>query len=71
MMDALACVDLVRHGMVRFRVPGGPVVYLAGPERYDADAADVYAHRKALCAEKGFHAIVPTDAVPGLPLPPA
>lgn len=48
---------------------GRPVVYLAGPERYDADAADVYAHRKALCAEKGFHAIVPTDAVPGLPLP--
>lgn len=28
MMDALACVDLVRHGMVRFRVPGGPVVYV-------------------------------------------
>lgn len=27
MMDALDCVDLVRHGMVRFRVPGGPVVY--------------------------------------------
>lgn len=28
MMDALDCVDLVRHGMVRFRVPGGPVVYV-------------------------------------------
>ena len=32
MMDALDCVDLVRHGMVRFRVPGGPVVY-TDPDR--------------------------------------
>lgn len=27
-MDALAFVDTVRHGMVRFCVPGGPVVYV-------------------------------------------
>lgn len=48
---------------------GMPVVYLAGPERYDADAAAIYARRKALCAEKGLYAIVPTDAVPGIPAP--
>lgn len=27
-MDALDFVDLVRHGMVRFRLPDGPVVYV-------------------------------------------
>lgn len=46
---------------------GMPVVYLAGPERYDADAAEKYAAMKELCAKNGFYAIVPTDEVPGIP----
>ena len=46
---------------------GKPVVYLAGPERYDADAAEKYAAMKELCAKKGLYAIVPTDPVPGIP----
>lgn len=46
---------------------GMPVVYLAGPERYDSDAAEKYAAMKALCARNGFYAIVPTDEVPGIP----
>ena len=46
---------------------GMPVVYIAGPERYDADAAEQYAKMKALCAEHGLYAIVPTDGVPGIP----
>ena len=46
---------------------GMPVVYIAGPERFDADAAEQYAMMKALCAERGLYAIVPTDDVAGLP----
>ena len=46
---------------------GMPVVYLAGPERYDSDAAEKYAAMKELCAKNGFYAIVPTDEVPGIP----
>lgn len=44
-----------------------PVVYLAGPERYDADSAEQYAEMKARCAERGWYALVPTDAAPGVP----
>lgn len=46
---------------------GMPIVYLAGPERYDSDAAQKYAAMKALCAQHGYYAIVPTDEVPGIP----
>lgn len=44
-----------------------PVVYIAGPERYDMDAAQKYAAMKALCEKYGFYAIVPTDEAPGVP----
>lgn len=46
---------------------GMPVVYLAGPERYDSDAAEKYAVMKELCAKAGLYAVVPTDEIPGLP----
>lgn len=44
-----------------------PVVYIAGPERYEADAAERYAKMKELCEQQGFHAIAPTDDAPGVP----
>lgn len=46
---------------------GKPIVYLAGPERYDRDAAEKYAAMKELCAQYGLYAIVPTDPIPGIP----
>ncbi len=46
-----------------------PIVYLAGPQRFDSDAQEQYAAMKALCAEHGLYAIVPTDSVPGIPEP--
>ena len=45
---------------------GAPVVYLAGPERYDVDSAERYREMKALCRERGLYAIVPTDDAPGV-----
>ncbi len=48
---------------------GKPVVYLAGPQRFDADAGAQYAAMKDLCARYGLSAIVPTDPVPGIPAP--
>lgn len=50
-----------------FDSKGKPVVYLAGPERYDANAVERYAQMKALCAQHGLYAVVPTDEVPGIP----
>ena len=44
-----------------------PIVYLAGPERFDNDCAEKYAKMKELCAAYGFDAIVPTDDAPGIP----
>lgn len=44
-----------------------PIVYLAGPERYDTDAAEKYDSMKELCAKYGFYAITPTDEIPGIP----
>ena len=46
---------------------GLPVIYLAGPERYNSDCAEQYAHMKELCREHGLYAVVPTDPVPGIP----
>jgi nucleoside 2-deoxyribosyltransferase len=43
-----------------------PVVYLAGPERYDRDAAAVYEKRKALCESYGLMAVTPMDDAPGV-----
>lgn len=41
-----------------------PLVYLAGPARYDPDAAAKYAEMKAVCARYGFDAVAPMDLVP-------
>lgn len=38
-----------------------PAVYLAGPERWDADAAEQYAEMKRLCAHYGLDAVTPLD----------
>lgn len=43
---------------------GTPVIYLAGPERYDSDCLDQYDRMKALCRERGLQAVVPTDPIP-------
>lgn len=49
------------------KTDGRPVVYLAGPERYDADAAKQYEAMKALGEQLGFRVLVPTDEVRELP----
>ena len=38
-----------------------PVVLLAGPERWNADAAEQYAEMKQLCARYGLDAVTPLD----------
>lgn len=43
-----------------------PVVYLAGPERWEADCQEIYAKMKAICEKHGLTAIVPTDDAPGV-----
>lgn len=40
-----------------------PLVYLAGFERYDEDAAEKYNEMKAICAKYGFDAVSPIDMV--------
>lgn len=45
----------------------GPIVYLAGPERYSADAQALYEDMKAFSSQLGFCALVPTDEVRELP----
>ncbi|MDE7219497.1 MAG: nucleoside 2-deoxyribosyltransferase [Oscillospiraceae bacterium] len=49
------------------RADGRPVIYIAGPERYDANAQEQYADMKALCSRFGLRAIVPTDEIRALP----
>ena len=44
-----------------------PVIYLAGPERYNQDAEAEYAERKRLCREYGFDAVTPLDPARGEP----
>lgn len=44
-----------------------PVVYLAGFERYDPKAQEIYAQLKAICAAHGLSAISPCDDAPGIP----
>jgi len=44
-----------------------PVAYLAGPERFDGDAAKRYAYMKELCAGHGILAVTPADDAPGVP----
>lgn len=43
-----------------------PVVYLAGPERYEKDAAEIYDRMKKLCADLGLKAIAPIDWAEGI-----
>lgn len=43
-----------------------PVVFLAGPERYEQNAAEIYDRMKALCREKGLLPICPLDDAPGM-----
>lgn len=43
-----------------------PIVYLAGFERYDNDAAEKYTAMKAICAKYGLYAISPLDPAPGV-----
>ena len=43
-----------------------PVVYLAGPERYDKDAKELYKKRKELCASYGLQAFTPADWAEGV-----
>lgn len=44
-----------------------PIVYLAGFERYDNDAAEKYAAMKEICQKHGLIAITPMDSAPGVP----
>lgn len=48
---------------------GKPVIYLAGPERYDKEAAKAYEEMKALCDEQGLRAVTPLDFDEDLLLP--
>ncbi len=64
---AATAVPAATHSKTPLDNKGMPVVYIAGPERYDADCAEQYARMKALCAENGLFAIVPTDEIPGIP----
>ena len=41
-------------------------VYLAGPERYDKDAKEIYKKRKELCASYGLQAFTPADWAEGV-----
>ena len=43
-----------------------PVVYLAGLERYDKDAEEIYKKRKELCASYGLCALTPSDWAEGV-----
>ena len=64
---AATAAPTAEHAKTKLENNGMPVVYIAGPERYDADAAEKYAKMKALCAENGLYAVVPTDEIPGIP----
>lgn len=44
-----------------------PVIFLAGPERYDLDAKAQYAAMCELCRSYGLHPITPLDDAPGVP----
>lgn len=43
-----------------------PAVFLSGPERYDADAEQIYDAMKAICRKYGLHAYSPLDMVNGV-----
>ncbi|MEL7610557.1 MAG: nucleoside 2-deoxyribosyltransferase [Bacillota bacterium] len=47
---------------------GRPVIFLAGPERYDRDAVEKYKAMQAKCSRLGLTAFAPTDAAPEIPL---
>lgn len=43
-----------------------PVVFLAGPERYENGAAEVYSKMKDLCTAHGLEPVTPLDFAPGI-----
>lgn len=43
-----------------------PTVYLAGPERYETNADEIYLHMKKICAEYGLEAYTPIDWADGV-----
>lgn len=43
---------------------GRPVLYIAGPQRYSAEAEEFYAAVKALADSKGFFTLTPMDDMP-------
>lgn len=44
---------------------GRPVILLAGPQRWDNDAAEKYAAMKSICEARGLVALTPMDPLPG------
>ena len=42
-----------------------PVILLAGPQRWDNDAAERYAAMRAICEAKGLEVLTPMDPLPG------
>lgn len=50
-----------REALASISHAGKPIAYLAGPTRYDADAAEKYTQMKAICADYGLQAISPLD----------
>lgn len=62
-----------RRGLVTGEMPvraGGkrerPLVYLAGPQRYDPDSGEQYRAMKAVCARYGLDAVTPADWAEGV-----
>lgn len=46
---------------------GMPVIFLAGPERYEPDAVEKYEAMKEICRKHGFYPVTPLDDAPGVP----
>ena len=44
-----------------------PLVYLAGPERYDREGVNLYNEMKKVCAQSGLDAVTPMDRLDGEP----
>lgn len=42
-----------------------PIVFLAGPERYENDCMEIYRHMKELCISYGLYPVCPLDDAPG------
>lgn len=55
-----------RPEFVKRNLPAGdrPILYIAGPQRYEAGAEAFYAELKAFAQKKGFYALTPMDDMP-------